>query len=219
MLRLHCAIFLLVFIPSLVLGEDSCPAWESVVREILPAKGVSYNYFLIYGNSVGALKEDMLRKGPADNFGRQLYAYTLWTIDWTWPSMEDGTADFQNTEAEMTARFFLPCWVDFAKADSSLIEEWRRFYKAVLRHEWEHYELVSSGYKEVEVAIRKAATGTSGFSPDQAQQIAKGVVEKIREKDRELDLRTENGRLKGVVLTPLPSTTRQPRSSHCSFCE
>src|SRR5574341_1574214 len=110
----------------------------------------------IQGLSAAQLRTEMSARGPVGADGRRYDGYTRWYVSWRY-TYRGGTdvcgIDRVTTEVRVTT--MLPHWMNEARADAPLREQWRRYLAALTTHEDGHAQNGLAAANEIDAAIAR----------------------------------------------------------------
>jgi predicted secreted Zn-dependent protease len=136
----------------------------------------------------------MGRSGPG---GKD--ASTHWRVTWHYTYSGFGSCRINSLDVSIDIRFTFPRWVNPVGAPLDLVHDWNRFILALVRHEAGHVRLA-------EQAGNKILRSLPGFEAPcdefvaAADAVADSIIDRLREKQRLYDERTDHGATQGARL-------------------
>ena len=161
---------------------------------------ISYVFYDVTGTTVEQLRKAMLENGPVDTFDNKHYAYTAWSINWTWPQSAAGKNDFSMTEVSCSAVMTLPRFKPLKGTPFSLLLEWNSFFERLVEHENNHIENAVKSAPSISNLIRQEAQRGLIRSAKDANAIGYSKLREIRQLDLDYDQRTHYGQTEGTWL-------------------
>jgi predicted secreted Zn-dependent protease len=194
--RLIAGSFLAVF----CLSGESWSGSSAVKCPINP----EYRFYDVYGNSPAEARASMIERGPKDAAGKPRFAYTDWHVSWRWKRTPDGDVDTNTIKLECSAEILLPRLRPASNASQDFLRSWHEYIERAREHELKHVEHVSAKAPEIRSTIRHERLRRGGLSPMLANDIASGVINRIRALDRAYDRATNHGLTEGLwIVSPL----------------
>ncbi len=166
---------------------------ESISLKIITK---TYN---IEGQTSQQLRKQMQERGPIDLYGVRRFGECRWKVWWDWPDQNK----LLHVKVYARATLTFPKWEESDGSESSdpeLRKKWENFLTRMRAHERQHLHHLIKLLPNVRDQINAAALTNPALTRKQANKIAQTVLRKIRQLDRDYDLRTQNGKLEGVVL-------------------
>jgi predicted secreted Zn-dependent protease len=158
----------------------------------------SYTYYAVEGRTVADLQESLRQRGPRDDYGAVRFAYTDWSVKWSWKRKDDGTIDLSSVKLVCDAMIKLPKIEARESLPQDLVEQWDGFVERTTRHELNHVSHVEQGAPQILERLDQAAKSAGNLTVKRADSIVRQVIAEIRAKDREYDATTTHGRTEGT---------------------
>jgi predicted secreted Zn-dependent protease len=188
-------LFLVISITAALAPLVSICAYAEVITQIEPPV---ITYYDIRGQTVTALKKEILTYGPRDERGVQRTARASWHIRW---ERDRGEAKMSPIRIRLTSEILMPRCVTCEEADTSIRNEWNRYIALVLSHEQSHIAQANSGVIELKELIdREEKMFGRSLTDPRLEQLGQQVLLKMRERDARYDRETDNGRTEGIRL-------------------
>ena len=192
------ALALSVFFLRTASATSLC-TFETAELKALRAKGVAIEYYPVNAQSIGELKTQIRKNGPADTAGKPRDAFFSYNIEWRWPSTSTGKPSFEDLKVEYKSELVMPCWVDRKSAHPSVVQKWDAYISAMVKHEAQHAEIYFAKRDFVAQKIKVAARNNV-LTSDQANAIGHSVIQEIEDANTKFDQANDNGKQEGVVL-------------------
>jgi predicted secreted Zn-dependent protease len=156
-----------------------------------PVKRATMVYYAVGGATPEQLRERLDARAPKSPDGYRGDAYTRWEYRWNWPGY--GSASCSLTRAVVTVRVVVsfPRWTHPKAAPASLAAAWKRYTRALARHEQGHVDY-AVGHR---LAVVRAIKGASCSSANAA---ALEQLDVIRKHDVAYDRSTQHGATQGA---------------------
>jgi predicted secreted Zn-dependent protease len=148
-------------------------------------------YYDIAGSTAEELRAQMDAFGPVGYDGYHGDATTRWVIRWNWPGFGLEACDLQQADVTYIIEVTLPRWKPPEGVDRALLDQWDFHLKALIIHEKGHVDYVVGHIPRIISAIHHATCET-------ADATAAGILEDIRDHDRQYDDDTDHGRGQGA---------------------
>ncbi len=176
--------------PAAATATTATTAGEPITASVPHA---TMTYYSIAGRTAGQLRAQLNVRGPTDGSGAHFDAVTRWRYSWSWPGY--GTAACRLGKADVTVRVqvVFPRWTPPTGADAGLVASWRRYVRALARHELGHADFARGHRAAVLHAIR-GATCASAVAAAQRQ------LDRIRRHDLSYDASTRHGATQGATF-------------------
>lgn len=155
-------------------------------------------YYDIHGRTLEELRSDMRRLGPKVN-GASFVGETRSPMRWRWRTESIGTSMcmIQDVTVSVAAVITLPRWNPPSGADADLVTAWNRFLGALETHEAGHKDISARAGRDIVTKLR----GMSGFCSQMsatANDVARAIVDRATEEQREYDDSTRHGLTQGT---------------------
>src|SRR3989339_876794 len=164
---------------------------------------VKQESYAVQGATLCELKKEIHKKGVAGDDGKIWAGYSRWNIAWNFKATAKNKTDCSmegvHTQADITIT--LPEWVPPKGTDPAVIAEWHRYVNILKKHERTHAGYATRTAKKIDAEL----AGIKHFPDCQAvtelaDEKGQHLMESLRIKDREFDLKTNHGRTQGAVL-------------------
>jgi len=197
-------LLLLLFVGNAAVRADSdylLPVRSEpvTIEELSLIPLLEIEYYAIEGASLKELKRSIKKSRRTGPFGKKRDAFVHWSVSWKWPGIR-GRGDFKNIRVSYQIKVTLPRWANRKGVDKELIRKWEMYMRALLLHEWGHVELFRAHVGEIAPVVRDAYLKDPQLSAREANALAKGVLDKIRELDLKYDKVTKHGATQGARL-------------------
>src|SRR5262245_10661827 len=110
-------------------------------------------YYQIAGTSTRQLRDALNEKRPVGKDGKPHDAVTSWFVRWrygTTPS--SGGCAVRNFDVSLEISMTLPKWTNESDAVPELVQHWRTYYAALLKHEDGHKAIGSGAATDIREA-------------------------------------------------------------------
>lgn len=173
---------------------------------------ISTNYYTVTGNSISELWEAMVQARPWTT-NLQYNARTDWATYYSYTYRFAGDQfSFRNINVYTKVSVYLPRWTPPPQVDSTLVEAWAQFLKAVALHETGHISVARLATTELR---RQLLAIPAQDSADELQaaadSAARRTLNNYRRMDVEYDQQTRHGITQGAVLRWPPLRRGPPR--------
>lgn len=173
-------------VPFLCGWADECPV------------SLQYQYYVVEGATAPSLKESLRQRGPRDDSGDVRFAYTDWTVKWSWKIGEGGGVDISSVKLSCQATILLPKVESLDALPLGVREGWSLFVERTRRHELNHVGHVEEIAPKIIGRLRQAAAESGEVSPRRAEGIVSEVIAAIKARDRRYDSETNHGQTEGT---------------------
>lgn len=195
-------------IPSLLIAAFIF-AVSSLVCEAQNGVRWTTNYYAVSGMTLQELRQSIREK-------------RLWKARFDWDGMTDWQVRWQfgvvptpggwrcNTfSTTTTITITMPRWVPPTNAPETVKAIWQKYSTALGQHEAGHAAIALAAAAEAQKRVKEIGEGADGDSlKKQINDLAQGVVEAHRQRDREYDERTRHGTTQGASLPGRPRRER-----------
>ena len=158
------------------------------------------NYYKIMGSSARELRDAINAKRPVGKDGRPHDAVTSWFVRWqyTTTGASPGCA-VRTFNVSLDLAMTLPQWTNESGAAPQLLQQWRGYYSALVKHEEGHKAIGTNAAAEIRDAGLKlpSAPGCSELARS-VDKMTGEILERYRQREREYDRDTDHGRTQGA---------------------
>ena len=157
-------------------------------------------YYKITGSSARELRDAMNAKRPVGKDGRPHDAVTSWFVRWTYTTTggSPGCA-VKAFNVSLDLAMTLPQWTNESDATPQLLEHWRTYYAALVKHEEGHKAIGTSAAADIRDAGSRLSSEPSCSELAKAVEKMTGeMLERYRQREREYDRDTDHGRTQGA---------------------
>ena len=154
----------------------------------------TYRCYRVSGKTALDLYAAMGRSGPG---GRD--ASTHWRVTWHYTYSGFGSCRINSLDVSIDIRFTFPRWTNPVGAPLDLVHDWNRFMLDVIRHEAGHVRLAEQAGNEILRSLPGFGAPCDGFVRA-ADAVADSIIDRLREKQRLYDERTDHGATQGASL-------------------
>ena len=175
---------------------------QSLTAQGEPPLRQQTSYYYIDGNSAVVLSEQINQKGPLGEDGKRHPSRTRWEVQWKFRhNLHDGVCKMEEVAVAVGVSTVRPRWRGEIRAARQLRERWRRFVDAVERYHDLHKEQALRAGREIEAALLGVAPAkTCEALAEQANRVAKALLDKHLKITEAYDRKTGYGRKKGATL-------------------
>ena len=177
----------LILFPAIALAE-TCP--------------IEISSYPVSGESIEQIAKQISLFGPIDDAGTRRDAFLRWDIGWRW-DLHNGKPDYRTLKVSCSAKLIKPTHRNPEKLSAADLAEWKRYLNALDQHEYEHYQLIKSNFARVEAVLADAISADPNLHYSKANRAASLALSELRRLDRDLDQRSDHGRLDGVKLVSI----------------
>ena len=179
----------------------ACPlalSWPSSAA--FPEKTERTHYYAIAGSSARELRDAMNEKRPVGKDGKPHDAITSWFVRWQYATTTSPAAcAIKSFDVSLDISMTLPQWTNESAAAPQLVQHWRTYYAALLKHEEGHRAIGSGAAADIRDAGSKLPSEQG--CGDLAKAVGKmtgEILERYRQREREYDRDTDHGRTQGA---------------------
>jgi predicted secreted Zn-dependent protease len=177
---------LILFCPSLL--AQSTVEWKT-------------NFYAVSGSSVGEIRRSIGQSRPwRDTTG--VDASTMWRIKWDAKvASTEGQCGCTSFVTKVSITLTLPRWVGPTNAPIAVRQEWKRYFMALEKHEIDHahFALSAVGEMHKRVPAVGAQPDCTGLTRN-INQLARGILDDYRKREKDYDTRTMHGVKDGATL-------------------
>ena len=148
-------------------------------------------YYAITGSTALALRAQLDARGPHDDSGSRFDAVTRWRYRWSWPGYGGEACRLSRATVSVAITTAFPRWTPPRGADLILVGIWRRYVRALARHESGHVRFAWTHRASVLRAIKRATCATA----EAAAQRQLSIVARL---NVSYDARTRHGATQGA---------------------
>lgn len=177
---------LAVAAPQRSWGEDEC------------LTTFSYATYDVEGDSIESLRRSMRDRGPVDEQGVRRYASTEWKVRWEWERNEKGDVYPDTVTLRCEVVITLPRVAEGLILNKEAEASWNELLEKIRAHELQHARHIQTSAPHIRQRIRARYERDGSISVEDANSIAKRVVQEARELDRRYDIDTEHGKSEGI---------------------
>ncbi len=163
---------------------------------------IKTNFYLLSGNSLAALRPQLLRLGPWTPEGRKVDAYTSWKMNWG--HGYGGTTNGYFIVAPsvvLDLNFTFPRWIAPTNTSAADFAEWRRYMGALMTHELGHVAIAT---RHAEQLLKLLGTNFVFHSGRELRQYVESqgqrCINETRLENLKYDRQTEHGTTQGARL-------------------
>jgi len=159
-------------------------------------------YYLVDGNTAEDIWADTLAKSPVKENGKQHVAYTRWHVNWQFWWLEHGSScEIDKVTTKLDVTYTLPRLKQSASIPQSVAAHWEKYYAALLDHEHGHKRLGIKAAIEIENQLLNMEPRLSCEQLElDANNMAKNVIDKYSQLEKEYDRSTNHGLNTGAVF-------------------
>ncbi len=150
-------------------------------------------YYSIAGRTAGQLRAQLDARGPRDGAGARFDAVTRWRYHWSWPGYGSASCRLGGAKVSVAISTAFPRWTPPRGADLILVGIWRRYVRALARHESGHARVAWTHRVAVLRAIRRATCATA----EAAAQRQLTIVARL---NASYDASTRHGATQGALF-------------------
>ena len=158
------------------------------------------NYYKIAGSSARELRDAMNAKRPVGKDGRPHDAVTSWFVRWkyTTASASPGCA-VRTFNVSLDLATTLPQWTNESSAAPQLLQQWRSYYAALVKHEEGHKAIGTNAAAEIrDAGLKLPSEPGCGELAKAVDKMTSEILERYRQREREYDRDTDHGRTQGA---------------------
>jgi predicted secreted Zn-dependent protease len=148
-------------------------------------------YYAVGGTTTAQIRERLNARAPRSPDGCRCDAFTRWTFHWNWPGYGSSNCDLSRAAVSLKVTVSFPRWTHPRAASAAVTAAWRRYVRALARHEAGHVDYAVAHYPAVVRAIKRGTCGT-------ADAAAQAQLTLIRKHDAAYDASTRHGATQGA---------------------
>ena len=170
------------------------------VSATLQEQAERFTYYKITGSSARALRDAMNAKRPTGKDGLPHDAITSWFVRWRYTTTggSPGCA-VKAFSVSLDLAMTLPQWTNESEATTQLLEHWRTYYAALLKHEEGHKEIGNRAAADIrEAGSRLPSEQSCSELAKAVEKMTNEMLERYRQREREYDRATDHGRTQGA---------------------
>ena len=159
-------------------------------------------YYDVVGSTAAEVRRDMDRKGPIDESGQRVDAYTQWRVAWTYAAVPDAQGCvIRSVVPALTATITLPRWSPAPSVPANVLRAWRRYVKALRVHEDGHYAHGVAASREVTALAKSFRMQSDCHTTAQSfKRQATAIIDKWKAADATYDRETRHGQNQGATF-------------------
>ncbi len=167
-----------------------------------PEQRVNNVYYRVEGNTVENLWADVLTKSPLEHNGNKHVAYTRWQVNWQfWWQNNGNTCAINKVKTRLDVTYTLPRLEHAPSVPDTVAERWEKYYAALFDHEQGHKDLGVKAAHEIEDRIlNMGSRDTCTQLKLDANKLAKNVIDRYSQIEKEYDRSTNHGLNTGAVF-------------------
>lgn len=175
--------------------------------------------YSVYGETLQEISRSLDLNGPRDERNISRDAVTKWDVTWNWSNSKlhvgSDAPDKEIKTMPRLAHATVRAWVQVVvprlqglySKSVEMRRAWRRYNRALLRHESRHVENVLGNADLMLREFQARSSRNPAATLQEAQEIAKRSIARIRAFDRDYDRTTRHGRRQGVRLRSIPNSS------------
>jgi predicted secreted Zn-dependent protease len=158
------------------------------------------SYYKITGTSARELRDAMNAKRPVGKDARPHDAITSWFVRWRYTTTGGSPGCAVKTfTVSLDLAMTLPQWTNESDATPQLLEQWRSYYAALLKHEEGHKAIGRSAAVDIRDAGSRLPVEQSCSELAKAVEKMTGqMLDRYRQRERDYDRDTDHGRTQGA---------------------
>lgn len=166
-----------------------------------PILKVEVNEYNIYTKDPDRLLSDLNEGSPVRENGEIYHAYTDTYVDWRyWWDKNEHSCKLNKVETTVNITYTLPR-LDENNASSPVIDIWRLYYPALVKHEKGHGQIAIDAARKIEnTLIHLPPCSDCSLLSQVAKLKAEEILSNCRPKHQEYDRRTNHGKTEGANI-------------------
>jgi predicted secreted Zn-dependent protease len=167
-----------------------------------PHVNVAEKYYSIHGRTAYELRQQMNKHGAKTDKGKTHDAITRWHVKWRFDFRSKGNyCAIRTVQTSIDVIYNFPKWSDEADGPKELRDWWRRYLKALKKHEDGHRDIGISAAAEIEKAIGALRPEVNCHEMEiRADNLGESILKKFRRKEWIYDITTVHGMTQGAVF-------------------
>ena len=171
---------------------------------VLQAQDTFYlrtNYYGVTGSTLREIRQSLDRSRPHVG-STQHDGMTVWSIDWNLSVFRRGnTCRLRSFAIRTKAAITLPFWAMPTNAPADLTKAWGDYSAALGEHELGHVKFAKAAATEIRHRVRTIGPRTDCEAlTKEINELAGGILQDYRQKEKEYDERTRHGAAQGAIL-------------------
>jgi len=153
------------------------------------------DFYDIPGSTVSALRADIMRSGPRID-DRSWAGSTRWYARWNWQYAREGVnaCALRRVRVNLDATMLLPRWTPEDAFDRDVLRWWTEFSGGLAEHERGHVLIAVDGARDIVRALEGMTNSTCDMLGNNANTVARRVVDRVSRRQAEFDRVTQHGR-------------------------
>lgn len=181
--------------PAEACEADAAPREADAGRRLA---GVAIQRYPVHGTDAASLIADLRKRAPSGFHG-----FANWSVDYRYHFQPDGgRCRVTSVRTAIKGRVLVPQWVDAAGAPPALRADWERYEAALIVHEEGHIAHGQSLVRALQRELEALSAARCDELKQQADTLAKRLIEQHKELDRQYDARTRHGATQGARFEP-----------------
>lgn len=167
-----------------------------------PKVNITFKYYEFVSVNTNDIRDEMTKKTPIRYNGQKFVGSAEDQIKYFfYAKQEDGYWYFDRVTTTVDVTFTMPKWTDYRKANRDQQGRWDEYYNSLLAHENGHKDIAIEAAKTIENELLKLKNfPKKDLLESKAKLIAKAILERYRERQRQFDQETGHGVKTGVIL-------------------
>ncbi len=167
-----------------------------------PKLNEKYEYYNIYGDRAGKLREEMDKKSSARSGGQTYDAHTEWYVSWNFKYKKaNNFYKITSITTDIDIDYYMPRWKNSYRGSAELRQRWDKYMRALAEHERGHKDLGVKAAREIESKIfRIKPQKSSNQLEKNANDLCQSIIAKYNQLEVDYDFRTKHGETQGAVF-------------------
>jgi predicted secreted Zn-dependent protease len=152
---------------------------------------LTYDYYEVKGDNYPSLMASLNKFGPG-----KFHAQTNWHVSWHFKYQRSANAcALRDIRVKKTIAIIFPYWINKPNDETPLTREWKRYIKALKRHELVHVSYVNQIQSDIQMALSKLpAMDNCHEMGDTAHKKGHEILLFYKTKNLEHDVNTQHGK-------------------------
>jgi predicted secreted Zn-dependent protease len=175
-------------------------AWSLPSSAVFREQTERTHYYAIAGGSARELRDAMNEKRPVGKDRKPHDAITSWFVRWRYTTTASSAGcAIKSFDVFLDLSMTLPQWTNESAAAPQLVQHWRTYHSALLKHEEGHKAIGSGAAADIRDAGSKLSSEQGcGELAKAVEKMTGEILERYRQREREYDRDTVHGRTQGA---------------------
>ena len=181
-----------------VLAASTLTAWAA--SPPVQEQTERFNYYKVAGSTARELRDAINANRPVGKDGRPHDAVTSWFVRWkyTTTGASPGCA-VRTFNVSLDFATTMPQWTNESGAAPQLLQQWRSYYAALVKHEDGHKAIGTNAAANIrDAGLKLPPEPLCSELARSVDKMTSEILERYRQREREYDRDTDHGRTQGA---------------------